>query len=150
MRAVLQVASEANVRVDGQVVGDISRSGAVVLLGINTADTEKEATQLAEKIVNLRIFGDEESALDLNAPMLVISQFTLYGDVRRGRRPSWSKAARPENSEPLYEFFIQELDRLGIETSKGVFGAMMDVSLVNSGPFTLVIDTDDLNRPKNS
>ncbi|MGO1537699.1 MAG: D-aminoacyl-tRNA deacylase [Yaniella sp.] len=148
MRAVIQVASSASVTVDEQVIGQIPRPGLMILLGVHVDDSEAEAETLVDKIVNLRILGDEQSAVDLNAPVLVVSQFTLNADVRKGRRPSWSKAARPEHSEPLYEYFVEEVRERGLEVHTGQFGAMMDVSLVNSGPFTLVIDSDDLAAPR--
>lgn len=148
MRAVIQVASSASVTVDDQVVGELPRPGLMILLGVHVDDSEAEADVLVDKIVNLRILGDEESAIDLNAPVLVISQFTLNADVRKGRRPSWSKAARPEQSEPLYEYFVTRVREHGVEVHTGQFGAMMDVGLVNSGPFTLVIDSDDLAAPR--
>lgn len=148
MRAVIQVASSASVTVDEQVIAQIPRPGLTILLGVHVDDSEAEAETLVDKIVNLRILGGEQSAIDLNAPVLVVSQFTLNADVRKGRRPSWSKAARPEQSEPLYESFVEKVRERGLEVHTGQFGAMMDVSLVNSGPFTLVIDSDDLAAPR--
>lgn len=148
MRAVIQVASSASVIVDEQIVGQISRPGLVILLGVHVDDTHQQADALVQKIVNLRILENEQSALDLGAPVLVVSQFTLYADVRKGRRPSWSQAARPEQSEPLYEYFAERIREQGLEVATGEFGAMMDVSLVNTGPFTLVIDSDDLAAPR--
>lgn len=148
MRAVIQVVSSASVTVDQQTVGKLSGSGLMILLGVHVEDGPEQAEALVEKIVNLRILGDEQSALELNAPVLVVSQFTLYADVRKGRRPSWSKAARPEQSEPLYEYFVEQIRNEGLEVATGEFGAMMDVSLVNTGPFTLVIDSDDLAAPR--
>ncbi|HEY4577390.1 MAG TPA: D-aminoacyl-tRNA deacylase [Yaniella sp.] len=148
MRAVIQVASSASVTVDEQIVGQISRPGLVVLLGVHVDDTHQQADALVQKIVNLRILENEQSALDLGAPVLVVSQFTLYADVRKGRRPSWSQAARPEQSEPLYEYFAERIREQGLEVATGEFGAMMDVSLVNTGPFTLVIDSGDLAAPR--
>lgn len=148
MRAVIQVVSSASVTVDEQTVGQLSGPGLMILLGINVDDGPEQADALVDKILNLRILGDEESALELNAPVLVVSQFTLYADVRKGRRPSWSKAARPEQSEPLYEYFVEKVRDQGLEVATGQFGAMMDVALVNTGPFTLVIDSDDLAKPR--
>ncbi|GAA4109995.1 D-aminoacyl-tRNA deacylase [Enteractinococcus coprophilus] len=148
MRAVIQVVSSASVTVDQQTVGKLSGPGLMILLGVHVEDGPEQAEALVEKIVNLRILGDEQSALELNAPVLVVSQFTLYADVRKGRRPSWSKAARPEQSEPLYEYFVEQIRNEGLEVATGEFGAMMDVSLVNTGPFTLVIDSDDLAAPR--
>ena len=148
MRAVIQVVSSASVTVEDQVVGQLQRPGLMILLGVHVDDTQTQADALVDKIVNLRILGDEQSALELQAPVMVVSQFTLNADVRKGRRPSWSKAARPEQSEPLYEYFVQRVRDQGLEVVTGQFGAMMDVSLVNTGPFTLVIDSDDLAAPR--
>lgn len=148
MRAVIQVVSSASVTVDEQTVGQLSGPGLMILLGVNVDDGPEQADALVDKILNLRILGDEESVLELNAPVLVVSQFTLYADVRKGRRPSWSKAARPEQSEPLYEYFVEKVRDQGLEVATGQFGAMMDVALVNTGPFTLVIDSDDLAKPR--
>jgi D-tyrosyl-tRNA(Tyr) deacylase len=120
----------------------------MILLGVHVDDTEQQADALVNKIVNLRILENEQSALDVQAPALVVSQFTLYADVRKGRRPSWSKAARPEQSEPLYEYFVNQLRQQGLEVATGQFGAMMDVSLVNTGPFTIVVDSDELAAPR--
>lgn len=148
MRAVIQVVSQASVTVEEQRIGEITEPGLMVLLGVHTDDTQKQADALVNKILNLRILDDETSALDLNAPILVVSQFTLYADVRKGRRPSWSKAARPEQSEPLYEYFVQQVRDQGLVVETGQFGAMMDISLTNTGPFTLVIDSNDLAAPR--
>ncbi len=148
MRAVIQVVSSASVTVENQVVGQICDPGLVILLGVHVEDTSAEVDALVHKIVNLRILGNEQSALELAAPVLVVSQFTLYADVRKGRRPSWSKAARPEQSEPLYEYFVERVRQQGLQVATGEFGAMMDISLVNTGPFTLVIDSDDLAAPR--
>jgi len=148
MRAVIQVVSSASVTVEERAVGEISGPGLLILLGVTVDDGPEQADALVQKIVNLRILGDEQSALELNAPVLVVSQFTLYADVRKGRRPSWSKAARPEQSEPLYEYFVERIRDQGLDVATGEFGAMMDVALVNSGPFTLVIDSDDLAAPR--
>lgn len=148
MRAVIQVASSASVNIDGRVVSELPRPGLMVLLGVHVDDAEAQADALVQKIVHLRILGDEQSALELGAPVLVVSQFTLNADVRKGRRPSWTKAARPKQSEPLYEYFVGQLRQQGLEVSTGEFGAMMDVALVNSGPFTLVLDSDELAAPR--
>lgn len=148
MRAVIQVVSSASVTVENQVVGQLPRPGLMILLGVHVDDTQTQADALVDKIVHLRILGDEQSAIELEAPVMVVSQFTLNADVRKGRRPSWSKAARPEQSEPLYEYFVQRVRDHGLEVVTGQFGAMMDVSLVNTGPFTLVIDSDDLAAPR--
>lgn len=148
MRAVIQVVSSASVTVENQVVGQLQRPGLMILLGVHVDDSQTQADALVDKIVHLRILGDEQSAIELEAPVMVVSQFTLNADVRKGRRPSWSKAARPEQSEPLYEYFVQRVRDHGLEVVTGQFGAMMDVSLVNTGPFTLVIDSDDLAAPR--
>ncbi|MGM7667424.1 D-aminoacyl-tRNA deacylase [Microbacterium sp. A93] len=148
MRAVLQRARTASVTVDGTVTGRLDSPGLVVLLGVSVADTETEARQLAEKVAHLRILQDEASLVSAGAGALVVSQFTLYGDVRKGRRPSWSRSAKGEAAEPLYELFIAELQDRGVPVERGVFGAMMDVSLVNSGPFTVWVDTDELKGPR--
>ncbi|HIW46448.1 MAG TPA: D-tyrosyl-tRNA(Tyr) deacylase [Candidatus Yaniella excrementigallinarum] len=148
MRAVIQVVSQASVTVEKQRIGEITGPGLMILLGVHVDDTQKQADALVNKILNLRILGEEHSALELHAPVLVVSQFTLYADVRTGRRPSWSKAARPEQSEPLYEYFVHQIRNQGLEVETGQFGAMMDISLTNTGPFTLVIDSDDLAAPR--
>ena len=144
MRAVLQRARSASVTVEGEVVGELSGPGLVVLLAVSTEDTEAQAVQLAQKVWNLRMLEDEQSCASAAAPLLVVSQFTLYGDVRKGRRPSWTRSARGDQAEPLYERFMAELRAQGAPVESGRFGAMMEVSLVNSGPFTLLVDTDDL------
>jgi D-aminoacyl-tRNA deacylase len=141
MRAVVQRVSQASVTVDGKVIGQISQPGLLVLLGVTHTDTARDASALARKIWQLRIMREELSASQLGAPILVISQFTLYADTRKGRRPSWSKAAPPTISEPRYQEFCQELRALGADVSTGIFGAMMNVALVNDGPMTLVVDT---------
>lgn len=148
MRAVLQRARSASVTVDGEVVGAFDGEGLVILLGVSTEDTEAEAVQLAAKVAGLRILDGERSLVEASAPALVISQFTLYGDVRKGRRPSWSAAARGDQAEPLYECFAGELGTAGVRVERGVFGADMDVALTNAGPFTLVVDTADLAGPR--
>ena len=148
MRAVLQRVTRASVRVEGETVGEIGH-GLVVLLGIARDDTEQDARYLAEKIVSLRVFEDDEgrmnlSVLDTRGALLVVSQFTLYGDVRRGRRPSWIEAAEPERAEPLYEFFVAEVRRKVSEVATGSFRRMMEVELVNDGPVTILLDSRKL------
>lgn len=145
MRAVVQRVHESEVRIDGESVGKIG-PGLMVLLGVGTGDTEKDADFLAEKMVNLRIFEDENgkmnrSLLDAGAEMLVVSQFTLYGDCRKGRRPSFIHAAPPDRADALYQYFVQETKKKGVHVETGRFGAMMDVSLINNGPVTLIIDS---------
>ena len=146
MRAVIQRVRRASVAVDGAVVGEIAQ-GVLVLLGIHSADSDREIAWMADKIVHLRIFADDEgkmnrSLLDIRGEMLIVSQFTLYGDCRKGRRPGYATAAPPDIAEPLYRLFVQQVNRIGITTATGRFGAMMDVELVNDGPVTLLLDSD--------
>ena len=145
MRAVIQLVKEASVTVDDSMIAEIG-PGLLVLLGVHKNDTPRDARILAEKIANLRIFPDQGklmnlSVLDVGGEMLVVSQFTLYGDCRKGRRPSYSEAAPPQLAEKLYEMFIRETAKLNIPVSGGKFQAMMDVKLVNQGPVTLLIDS---------
>jgi D-tyrosyl-tRNA(Tyr) deacylase len=142
MRAVVQRAAEASVAVDGQVVGALERPGLLILVGATHTDTPAIAAKLAAKIWNLRILADERSASDVGAPVLVVSQFTLYADTAKGRRPSWNAAAPRPVSEPLVHAFVAALRELGAEVATGVFGAKMAVSMVNDGPVTLIIDAD--------
>jgi D-tyrosyl-tRNA(Tyr) deacylase len=148
MRAVLQRVQEASVKVDGVVVGAIG-PGLLVLLGLGPEDSSPQVDWMASKIAGLRVFRDDSgkmnlSALDLGREVLVVSQFTLYGDCRKGKRPSFQRAARPEQAEPLYEAFCLALETEGIlSVQRGRFGAMMEVALVNDGPVTLVIDSPD-------
>lgn len=144
MRAVIQVASNAHVEVEGEVVGKLDAPGLVILLGVTHDDDQDTARKVAEKIWQLRILEDETSAAGTDAPLLVISQFTLYGSVRKGRRPSWSNAAPGPISEPLYEYFVRYLRELGATVATGKFGAMMNVSLTNTGPFTVIVDSEEL------
>jgi len=138
---VVQRASSASVEVAGEVVGRLDRPGLVVLLGVTHDDGPAEVAWLARKVWDVRLLRDEQSASDVGAPVLVVSQFTLYGDARKGRRPTWSAAAPGPVSEPLYEAFCAELERLGAHVERGVFGADMAVSLVNDGPVTLLLET---------
>jgi len=146
MRAVIQRVRYARVTVDGAITGQIDQ-GLLILLGIKTGDVEKDGAWLSAKIANLRIFTDEsgkmnDSLLDVGGGALVVSQFTLYGDCRKGRRPSFVGAAHPSVAEPLYERFCEQLQAEGIaDIGRGVFGAMMDVELSNDGPVTLTIDS---------
>ena len=142
MRAVVQRAASASVSVDGLLTGALDRPGLMVLVGATHTDTPEIAAKLAQKIWTLRILADERSAADLGAPLLVVSQFTLYADTAKGRRPSWSAAAPRAVSEPLVDSFVAALRKLGAEVSTGVFGAEMQVSLVNDGPVTLILDAD--------
>ena len=148
MRAVLQRARSASVTVDGEVVGSFAGEGLVILLGVSVTDTAAVAEQVARKVAGLRMLDGERSLTDAGAPALVVSRFTLYGDVRKGRRPSWTRSAKGEQAQPLYERFMAELESSGVRVERGVFGAMMDVSLTNSGPFTLIVDSDELAGPR--
>jgi len=140
MRAVVQRVLSASVSVDGEVVGALDAPGLLVYLGITHGDGADDVAWMARKIRDLRILRDEQSASDVGAPVLVVSQFTLYGDARKGRRPSWTAAAPGPVSEPLYDAVRAELERLGTHVERGVFGAMMEVSSVNDGPFTVWLE----------
>jgi D-tyrosyl-tRNA(Tyr) deacylase len=140
MRVVVQRVARAEVSVDGEVVGAVDRPGLVVLVGVTHTDTPEVAGTLAAKVAGLRILRGERSVLDERAPVLVVSQFTLYGDTRKGRRPSWSAAAPGPVAEPLVEAFAAALRDLGVEVAAGRFGADMQVALVNDGPVTLVME----------
>ena len=145
MKALIQRVDHASVSVDGEVVGQIG-VGLLALVGAGRADTSADAEALARKAVGLRIFADEDgrfnlSLIDVGGAMLVVSQFTLYADVRRGRRPSFTKAARPEQAEQLVDEFVEAVEGLGVEVDTGRFGAMMQVDLSNNGPFTLMVET---------
>lgn len=158
MRAVIQRVSKASVSNEGEVVGSIGK-GLLVLLGVHTTDSPAESAWMAAKIAGLRIFPDPQGKMNLsveeiNGAVLVVSQFTLYGDCQKGRRPSFIEAGRPETAIPLYEAFINELKGRGIEVQTGRFGAHMLVELVNEGPVTLVLDTparaeESANLPEN-
>jgi len=144
MRAVIQRVSQAQVRVESKVVAKIGL-GLVVLLGISPTDTEADVREMAEKVANLRIFGDAQgkmnlSCLDVNGEIIVVSQFTLYADTRRGRRPSFTGAASPELAEPLCQFFVETLRIMGVPTQSGVFGAHMVVDIQNDGPVTILLE----------
>ena len=149
MRVVLQRVTRASVRVSGEVVGAIG-PGLCILVGVTHTDTEADADRLADKVWGLRILEGERSASDENAPLLVISQFTLYADVRKGRRPSWSAAAPRPVSEPLVQAFIAALRRRGAHVEEGRFGADMSVELVNDGPVTLTLDSVMWETPSSS
>ena len=163
MRAVIQRATSGEVRVGGEVVGRLAlsggsagsagsagveagegaggaRQGVVVLLGVQRGDGSEQVATVARKIAELRILDDERSALDAGAPILVISQFTLYGDTRKGRRPSWAHAAPGDEAEPLVDAVVADLRGRGLHVETGQFGAMMEVSLVNDGPFTVLVE----------
>lgn len=147
MRAVVQRVKKASVSIDNKVVGEINQ-GLVVLLGVRNGDREEDARFLADKCVNLRIFADEAgkfnlSALDLGGEVLAISQFTLYADTRKGRRPSFIEAAPPELSEPLYEKFVAYLKLKGLKVATGEFGALMLVEIYNDGPVTIILESKE-------
>ncbi len=146
MRGVLQRVKNASVTIDGNVVSEIEH-GILLLIGVTDTDTETDADYIAEKTVNARIFEDSEgkmnlSLLDVGGSILAVSQFTLYGDARKGRRPSFIKAAKGEISEPLYELVCKKISDMGVEVKKGVFGADMKVALINDGPVTILLESD--------
>ena len=148
MRAVIQRVSRAKVSVDGEITGEIGR-GILILLGVSREDSEKEAKYILDKTLNLRIFENAEnkmnlSLLDTNGEILVVSQFTLYGDARKGRRPSFIEAAAPEKANQLYEFFVSGARKQVKNVQTGKFQAMMDVELVNDGPVTILLDSSKL------
>jgi len=145
MRAVVQRVTEASVTVDGEIIGSIN-AGLLVLLGVGEDDVERDLDYLVEKVVGLRIFQDENdkmnlSLMDVGGELLVVSQFTLYGDVRKGKRPSFSSSASPDIGNQYYEEFIKRTRSLGIKTQTGSFGAHMDVKLLNNGPVTILLDS---------
>lgn len=145
MRAILQRVTRAKVTVGDEITGEIAH-GLLVLLGVHVTDTQADAVKLAEKVAQMRIFEDDEgkmnrSVIDANGSVLVVSQFTLYGDTAKGRRPSFIEAARPETAIPLYEMFVNELKKFGLPIATGRFGADMQVELVNDGPVTLIVET---------
>lgn len=141
MRAVLQRVLSASVTVDGQVVGAIGEPGLVVLLGVTHDDGPDQVAWMVRKLRDLRILRDELSVADVDAPVLVVSQFTLYGEARKGRRPTWQAAAPGEVSEPVYDAVCQGLRDAGTRVETGVFGAQMELALVNDGPVTLLLET---------
>jgi len=149
MRVILQRVSKGNVTVDGEIVGEVG-NGYVALVGVTHGDTKADAELLAKKTAHLRVFEDENgkmniSGIDAGAGILVISQFTLYADVRKGRRPSFTDAAKPDIAEPLVEYYAECLKKEGIqEIATGVFGAMMQVEIHNQGPVTIILDTAEL------
>lgn len=140
MKAVLQRAHRASVTVDGAVVSSFDRQGIVALVGVTHDDGPEQVATIARKIAELRILDDEKSASDVGAPIIVVSQFTLYADVKKGRRPSWNNAAPAPVAEPLVDAVVEALRERGLEVGTGIFGAMMDVELVNDGPITLVVE----------
>ena len=147
MKAVVQRVKKAHVVVDNTIVSNIG-NGLLVLLGVQDDDTQKDVDSLVDKIINLRIFEDDNGKMNISlknvkGELLVVSQFTLLGDCRKGRRPSFVKAASPEKANDLYEYFIGRAIELGVVTKSGVFQAMMDISLINQGPVTLALDTKE-------
>ena len=144
MRVVIQRVTRAAVRVNGEKVGAIEQPGYLVLVGITHGDGAAQVAKLADKTANLRLLEGEKSLLDEGAPVLAVSQFTLYGDAKEGRRPSWSAAAPGAVSEPLFNDYVQALRERGLHVETGVFGADMQVELVNDGPVTLILDSETL------
>ena len=140
MRALIQVVTQASVVVDDETLAAIDTAGLVILVGVTHSDTQAVGQRLAEKVWNLRVMDDERSAADCDAPLLVVSQFTLYADLSKGRRPSWSAAAPGEVSEPLVDAFVASLRSLGAKVQTGRFGADMKVSLTNDGPRTIMVE----------
>lgn len=140
MRAVVARVTEASVTVDGEVVGAIAEPGLLVLLGVHVDDTDEHVGRMARKLHELRLLRDEQSCASTGAPLLVVSQFTLYGDTRKGRRPTWIAAARPEHAERLVDAVVAELQARGARVATGSFGAMMQVGSVNDGPFTVLVE----------
>lgn len=145
MKVVIQRVSESSVKVDGKVVGEIGK-GFMLLVGIDENDSTSDANWLIQKILNLRVFGDDEgklnlSILDISGEILCISQFTLISDYKKGNRPSFIKAAKPDKAIPLFDYFKEEISKSGLKTESGIFGADMKVSLINDGPVTIVMDS---------
>lgn len=148
MRLVIQKVSQSSVKIDGKIVGAIEK-GYMVLVGITNGDDEMLVEKMVDKLVNLRIFEDENdklnlSLLDVNGSILSISQFTLYANCKKGRRPSFVDAAKPDVSSPLYDYFNKMLEKKGVKVERGVFGAMMEVSLINDGPVTIILDSKEI------
>ncbi len=148
MRAVIQRVLESHVKVDGEVVGSIGK-GLNILLGVKKGDTYEDIQKLVKKIANLRIFEDEKgkfqhSLLDVGGEVLIISQFTLYANVKKGRRPSFEEAEEPSRAKELYELFVEEFRKMGLKVETGIFGAMMDVYIRNWGPVTVIVDSEAL------
>ncbi|WP_426275946.1 D-aminoacyl-tRNA deacylase [Chryseobacterium sp. S-02] len=145
MKVVIQRVSESSVKVDGTIVGEIGK-GLMLLVGIDESDSATDADWLVQKILNLRIFGDEDdklnlSVLDIKGEILCISQFTLIADYKKGNRPSFIKAAKPDKAIPLFDYFKEQISKSGLKTESGIFGADMKVSLINDGPVTIVMDS---------
>ena len=152
MRIVLQRVSEASVAIDGKTVGAIDK-GLVLLIGIKNGDTEQDALYLADKCLQLRIFEDDQrkmnvSGIDIGAEILAVPQFTLYGNTRKGRRPSFVDAAPPEISRPMFDRFVNMLRESGLKVATGIFGAYMSVKIINDGPVTIILDSEDRKKPR--
>ena len=150
MKIVLQRVSSASISVNGNICGEINK-GYLILLGVGQEDTEKDCERLAEKILKLRIFSDENDKInlslsDVGGEILVVSQFTLYADCRKGNRPNFIQAGNPEKAEKLYNYFVEYCRNKGFKTETGIFGADMKVELNNDGPFTIILDSDDLTK----
>ena len=150
MRLVIQRVSDANVKVDGKIVGQIKK-GFMVLFGVTHTDTKEDADFLAKKLLNLRVFRDENDKMnlalkDINGELLIISQFTLYADCSHGNRPSFIGAAKPEQANELYEYFCDKCSEGGFNVEKGIFGAEMKVSLLNDGPVTIIMDSNERKK----
>ncbi|MFQ8705810.1 MAG: D-aminoacyl-tRNA deacylase [Thomasclavelia sp.] len=148
MRLVIQKVSQSSVKIEGEIVGAIDK-GYMVLVGITNGDDEDLVEKMVDKLVNLRIFEDENdklnlSLLDVKGSVLSISQFTLYANCKKGRRPSFIDAAKPDISSPLYDYFNKKIEEKGIKVERGVFGAMMEVSLINDGPVTIILDSNEI------
>ena len=148
MKLVVQRVKKAEVKVDGNIIGKIDK-GFLVLIGIKVGDTKEQADYLVKKLCNLRVFSDENDKMnlsikDVKGKLLIVSQFTLYGDCSQGNRPSFIEAARPEEANPLYEYFCNQCELNNIEVQKGIFGADMKVSLLNDGPVTIILDSEEL------
>ncbi len=147
MKAVLQRVKKANVKVEGKVVGEINKKGFMILLGVGPNDTTKQADYLVQKISKLRVFGDENGKMnlsikDVEGELLIVSQFTLYADCSAGNRPSFIKGAKPDLANELYEYFCNKCTENGIKVETGIFGAEMDVELINDGPVTIILEND--------
>ncbi len=142
MRAILQRVKKASVSVEGKEISSFNGAGIMALVGVTQNDGDDEIDFIVRKIANLRIMRDEKSISDLHLPIMIVSQFTLYGDCKKGRRPTWIKAAKGEIAKPIIDKIVARLKDLGLEVYEGKFGADMQVSIINDGPFTIVLDTD--------
>lgn len=152
MKAILQRVSQASVSVEGETIGEIG-AGFMILLGVGAEDSREDVDYLVEKIINLRVFNDAENKMNLSlrdtgGAVLAISQFTLYANTRKGRRPSFIEAAPPEKAEPLYNYFVEQMTAFGIRVATGQFGAMMSVQLINEGPVTIILHSAERLKPR--